>query len=168
MIVRFHPDSDREALVAATAEYAALWEEWGARIVAALEDAAGLSFAERFINAIVFEGISGSHPLAFRASYDREAKLSAIAHELAHRLLAGNRRRLGLGPYQPGRDREEHELIDLFLYDAWCDLWGEEFAQRQVAVESGYRSFYREAWEATLALDRAGRVARLAGVRQGV
>ena len=81
--------------------------------------------------------------------------------ELSHRLIRGNRARLGMPPYRPDRQRENHELIDLFLYDVWTALFGEAFARRQVAVESGYAPFYREAWAATLALSREERAARL-------
>jgi hypothetical protein len=162
--IRFHPDCDRERFVAAAAEYRRLWDEHGDRIVAAFGAATGLPFLEREINAVVYEGISRSHPLSLRASNDAEAKLGALVHELAHRLLAGNRTRLGLPPYHPGRDREEHELIDLYLFDVWCDLFGEAFARRQVAIESGYQPFYREAWDATLALGRPGRAAKLAAL----
>jgi hypothetical protein len=162
--MRFHPESDREAFVAAAAKYQRLWDEHGEWIVGQLVSVTGLRFAERLLNALVFEGISRSHPLCLRASYDTETKLGALIHELAHRLVAGNRARLGLPPYHPDRNREEHELIDLFLFDVWSDLYGEPFARRQIAVESRYQPFYREAWKATLALDRAGRAARLAAL----
>jgi hypothetical protein len=145
--IRFHPESGRDAFVAAAAEYQRLWDEHGERIVAQLVSLTGLRFVEDVLNALVFEGISHSHPLCLRASYDAETKLGALIHELAHRLVAGNRARLGLPPYHPDRNREEHELIDLFLFDAWTDLYGEAFARRQVAIESRYQPFYREAWE---------------------
>jgi hypothetical protein len=144
------------------AEYEGIWAEHGARIVAHLEAATGLRFAETFVSAVVFEGVSHSHPLALRASNDAETKLGALVHELAHRLIAGNRVRLGLATYSPARERENHELIDLFLYDVWVDLAGEEFARRRVAVESGYQPVYRDAWQATLELDRQARAAKLA------
>jgi hypothetical protein len=160
--LHFYPESDRRDYSAAVAEYQRIWTRHGPRIVALLETATGLPFAETFVNAVVFEGVSHSHPLALRASNDAETKLGALVHELAHRLIAGNRVRLGLAPYSPARERENHELIDLFLYDVWVDLAGEEFARRQVAVESGYQPFYRDAWQAVLALDRPARAAKLA------
>jgi hypothetical protein len=129
----------------------------------------GLAFAETLIEAVVFEGPSQSNPLRLRASYDPEAKRGTLVHELAHRLIRGNRTRLGLPPYQPGRERENHELTDLFLFDVWSDLYGEPFARRRVEAESRWQPFYGEAWEAILALDRGARAAKLAELlrRQG-
>ena len=163
LTVRFHPESDLPALVVAANEYQRLWDAEGDRIVEQLEAVTNLPFAERLINAIVFEGVSQSHPLCMRASYDAEAKRGGLIHELSHRLVRGNRVRLNLPLYRPGRQRENHELIDLFLFDAWADLYGEEFARRRADAESRppYPVFYREAWGTALALDRAGRAAKL-------
>jgi hypothetical protein len=164
--IRFRPESGDPALAAAAEEYQALWEAEGERIVGAFAAVTGLAFAEAEIDAAVYEGPSRSNPLLLRASYDDEAKRGTLIHELAHRLIRGNRARLGLPPYQPGNERKNHELIDAFLYDVWSDLYGEEFARRRVEAESVWQPFYRQAWEATLALDRAGRAAKLAGLLQ--
>ena len=162
--IRFHPECDLPELVTAAAEYQRLWDAHRQRIVAAFSALTGLQHAEGLINAIVFEGASGSHPLCLRASYDEDTRLGALIHELGHRLIRGNRARLCLPPPQRGRQRENHDLLNLFLYDVWTDLFGEAFARRQVEVESSYQPFYREAWEAVLALSRAERSARLAAL----
>jgi len=163
LTVRFHPESDEPELVLAATEYQRLWDAEGDHIVEQFEAVTSLSFAEHLINAIVFEGVSRSHPLCVRASYDAEAKRAGLIHELSHRLVRGNRARLSLPQPQPGRQRENHELIDLFLFDVWVELYGEEFARRRVDVESRppYPVFYRLAWESALTLGRAGRAARL-------
>lgn len=164
MEIQFHPESDRPALVSATTDYQRLWEAEGEKIAEQFAAATGLRFAEARIDALVYEGTSQSHPLRLRASYDGETKLGTLIHELAHRLLQDNRARLQLPSYRPDQGREEHELLDLFLFDVWTDLYGEMFARRQVEVESQRRPMYREAWNATLALDPAARAAKLASL----
>jgi len=158
--VRFHPESGRPALAVAAAEYRRLWDVEGDQVVEQLAAATGLRFAEIAIDAIVFEGMSQSHPLRLRASYDSETKLATLIHELAHRLVQGHARP---GAAHDGADqqRQSHELIDLFLFDVWADLYGEPFARRQVDIESQRRSVYRDAWQVTLELDRASRAAKL-------
>ncbi len=157
--LRFRPESDRPELVAAAEEYRGLWEADGERIVACLKWISGLRFAEAAIDALVYEGISQSHPLRLRASYPRDVKVGTLIHELCHRLVADN-----AASFAPGRvgsvpPLESHTLINLILFDAWADLYGVEFAERQVAVESRRRAFYAEAWEWALGLDRATRAA---------
>lgn len=161
--IRFHPESENPALVLATAEYRRLWEAHGAKVVEELAAATGLRFAEPTLDAVVFEGMSQSHPLRLRASYDHETKLATLIHELAHRLVHGHARR-SVASDRHDQARQSHELIDLFLFDVWAELYGEAFAKRQVEVESRRRSLYREAWQATLALDRASRAAKLRGL----
>lgn len=145
--------------MAAAADYQRLWDAQGARIVGRLAALTGLRFAEGPLDALVFEGVSRSHPLRLRASYDEDTKLGTLIHELAHRLVDGHRARVT--SLQPRRDRDEHELIYLFLFDLWADLYGEAFARRQVEAESQRRPMYREAWEATLKMDREARAATL-------
>jgi len=158
--IRFHPESEEPALTLAAAEYQGLWEAQGHRVVQQLAAATGLSFAETVIDATVFEGTSQSHPLRLRASYDRETKLAYLIHELAHRLVQGHAR-LSVARDGADQQRQSHELIDLFLFDVWADLYGEAFARRQVDIESQRRSLYRDAWQVSLELDRASRAAKL-------
>jgi hypothetical protein len=158
--IRFHPESEEPALVIATAEYRRLWDAHGDKVVEELAAATGLRFAEATLDAVVFEGMSQSHPLRLRASYDGETKLATLIHELAHRLVHGHARQ-GVDPDGPDQQRQSHELIDLFLFDVWADLYGEAFARRQVDTESQRRSLYRDAWHVTLELDRASRAAKL-------
>jgi hypothetical protein len=54
--VRFEPESAK--FEQAAAEYDALWKAEGGRIVDEMERIAGLTFAEREIRAVVFEGVS--------------------------------------------------------------------------------------------------------------
>jgi len=162
--IRFHPESDQPALVWAAAEYQRLWEAEGERIVSQLAAATGLRFVERAMDARVFEGVSQSDPLRLRASYDEETKLGTLIHELAHHLIRGRRVRSAVDANEPDRERENHELIDLFLFDVWTDLYGAGFAERQVEIESQRRPMYRAAWVATLTLGRVARAEKLRAV----
>jgi hypothetical protein len=166
LAIRFVPASDRPDLAAAAAAYRRLWDAEGERIVACLEGLTGLRFAEPELDASVDERPSQSHPLVLRASYAAETKAGALVHELGHRLLRGNRAALGLPPARPDRPLENHRLLDLFLFDAWADLYGEDAARRLVEIERGYdrslpRPFYGEAWDWALALGRPARAAEL-------
>jgi hypothetical protein len=154
--IDFQPESGRFS--AATEEYLAIWGTEGARISAALEAATGLEMESGPIEAIVFEGISNSgykwKPMRLRASYPPDTKRATLVHELAHRLIAD------LSSW----DLEEHPIIFLFVYDVWVKLWGEEFADAQVAVESERRGHYdyESAWRDALALGPEGRARRWA------
>ncbi len=152
--IDFEPESAKFA--AATDEYREIWRTEGERISAALEQATGLKMEAGPIRAIVFEGISNSGyhrmPMYMRASYPPDTKRATLVHELAHRLIAD------LVP----REFEEHPIIFLFVYDVWVQLWGQAFADEQVAVESERRGHYdyESAWRDALALGAEGRAER--------
>jgi hypothetical protein len=156
----FRPAAPEPDIVSATAEYERLWATHGDSIVARLEAHTGLRFAERELHAQIVEGSSRSHPLQLRASYDRETKLGTLIHELAHRLI--------VDAAPPAvRRLESHEVIYLFLFDVWTDLFGGSFAERQVEVESQRRPLYAEAWRTAHQMDRTARAARLRAVVGG-
>jgi hypothetical protein len=51
-----------------------------------------------------------------------------------------------------------HKALDLILYDIWADLYGENFAQSMVAIESNFSDLsYKKAWQWALSLSREGR-----------
>jgi GrpB-like predicted nucleotidyltransferase (UPF0157 family) len=156
--VTFHAISGEPGIVPAMTEYQELWAAHGDAIVERLAAATGLRFPEEHVSALIHEGPSRSHPLTLRASYDRETKLGTLIHELAHRLIVSARRDR---PSVPSSSLDAHELIDLFLFDVWSDLYGEAFARRQVEVESQRRPVYAAAWRSALAVDRRMRAARL-------
>ena len=142
---------------AATEEYRQIWAEEGARIVATLERYSGLEFEPGPIQVIVHEGVSFSgykdeRPMLMRASYPPETKRATLVHELSHRILVGT------VPIEV----EDHPLIFLFLYDVWVDLWGEELAQGQVAVESRRRgpNDYAGNWKKALAMTAEERASK--------
>jgi len=156
----FWTASAEPEILFATAEYEQLWLARGGEIVERLETQTGLHFAERDLRAEIYEGPSRSHPLRLRASYDRDTKLGTLVHELAHCLVAD-------GYSVEARGLESHELIYLFLFDVWSDLFGASFAQRQVEIESQRRPLYADAWRSALAIDRAARAVRLAAALGG-
>ena len=144
--------------------YEALWNAEGARIVEVMERVSGIRFdsppyADTLIGAIVFEGVSYSGhretPMRLRASYPPDTKKATLVHELGHRLQSGIAR----------QDDDEHEVLFLWLYDAWVELWGREFANAQVLVERARRGPYPAAWDAALALDAPARAARWRSLR---
>ena len=145
-------------LAGAAAEYRRIWEADGERIVAALEAASGLAFPEAGIDAIVTAGrpmtAFDGRSIRLRADYSPEYKRATLVHELGHRLA------LTLGT---GTGLDDHRLLYLFLYDAWADLWGRDFADRMAAIERRIPGAddYDAAWSWALAMTREERRARL-------
>jgi hypothetical protein len=163
--VRVELRAESDGFATARDLYEALWRAEGARIVEVMERVTGIRFdsppyADTLIGAIVFEGISSSGyretPMRLRASYPADTKKATLVHELGHRLQTGVARRSGV---------DEHEVLFLWLYDAWVELWGREFADAQVLVERARRGPYPAAWDAALALDAQGRAARWRSLR---
>ena len=154
LVVNFTPTA--ETFKGATDEYTAIWAKEGARIVAAMEKRTGLQFEPGPIEVQVYEGVSfsgsrGGRPMLLRASYPEPTKRATLVHELAHRLA-------GEVPFKG----EHHELIFLFLYDVWVDLWGQAFADEQVKIESRRKGIvdYESIWKQTLALTADERARR--------
>jgi hypothetical protein len=146
----------------AVEEYKAIWKEEGDRIVGALETATGLRMETGPIRAIVCECVSYSGyretPMQLRASYPGATKRATLVHELSHRLISD------VAP----EGVDQHQVIFLFVYDVWVELWGKDFADAQVVVESGRRGLYdyESAWRDALALGAAGREERWRALRE--
>jgi hypothetical protein len=154
--IDFEPESPRFA--AATKEYQEIWAAEGARINAALAEASGLAMERGPIRAIVYDGISNSGykeriPMRMRAGYPPDTKRATLVHELAHRLISD----------YVGKNEDDHPVIFLFVYDVWARLWGQEFADAQVAIEGKRTGVYdyAGAWREALALGAEGRRDRL-------
>ena len=147
---------------AAAHEYDSLWAIDGDRLTHSLEAVSRLSFAEigdTVIRVLVFEGASTSgyheRPMQLRASYPLATKKATLMHELGHRLQSHLFRAA----------ENDHPFLFLWLYDAWIDVYGEDFAQQQVGIEKQRRGVYPAAWDSALALSHAERVARWDSVR---
>jgi hypothetical protein len=160
--IDFVPQSD--SFTAAAQEYERIWREHGPRMVEAMERRAALRFvypqyADTAIRSVVLERASSSghrdrSPMEMRASYPEATKRATLIHELGHRLMSGLFR----------RDEGEHEMLFLWVYDVWIDLYGQQFADEQVAIEKQRGGPYPAAWDAVTALTPAGRAARWQGV----
>ena len=140
----------------AVQEYQSIWEKEGTRIVQAMENATGIRLEDGPIQVIVYEGPSFSGfkdiPMQLRASYPEPTKRGTLVHELAHRLISE----------RVSKDFEDHPVIFLFVYDVWVELWGKQFADEQVAVESKRRGLYdyETAWKNALKLTPEERAAK--------
>ena len=156
----FTPEDEKFADAADA--YRRLWADEGDAIIEGLERVSGLKFLERDVKAIIFEGASssgfGSTPMRLRGSYPVDVKKATLAHELGHRMNTQLRTR--------PPDVDEHRLLFLYLYDVWESLWGKEFADRQVVVESGRKGLYdyETAWKWALALSKEERASRFAEI----
>ena len=142
--------------------YRRLWVDEGSRIIEAMERGTGLTYLEKHVNAVIFEGPSssgfGERPMYLRASYPSDVKRSALVHEHGHRLIA----QLAVRP----PELDEHRVLFLFLYDVWTSLWGKDFADQQVAIESDRRGLYdyETAWKWALSLSKDQRTSRFMAI----
>ena len=155
--LNFTPESEK--FNAATEEYRGIWQTEGTRMLDAMEQVTGLKYAEKEVNVIVFEGVSSSGyqniPMRMRASYTTEIKKATLIHELGHRLNSQIR--------GAPKDIDEHRLLFLWLYDVWIKLYGREFADNAVKVESARKGIYdyETAWKWALAMTAEERAAKL-------
>jgi len=122
--------------------YRGIWQQYGQRIVTALERHTCLPFSEATVRAVVAEAVSNSggpaHPMRLRASYSRDVKQSTLVHELGHRHLWQLAERLD--------DVDGHMTLYLVLERVWADVWGEAFAARRIQGESEWDAEYADAW----------------------
>ena len=145
-----------------TDEYRGIWTEDGQRIAAALERVSGLAFPPAEIEALISQAPPmmsyDGRSMRLRAGYSPAYKRATLVHELGHRLAFMLPRTAGL---------DDHRLLYLFLYDAWTDLYGEDFAIRMSSIESSIPGpyDYDAAWRWALAMSRDERQARLAALR---
>ena len=136
--------------------YRAIWQQDGARIIAALEARTCMRFPETAVAAVVGDEVSDSggpeHPMSLRASYGLDVKRATLVHELAHRHLWQLTERLD--------DLDGHHTLYLILDRVWADVWGQEFAAARVRGESTWNATYDYAaawtWARKLSVDQRG------------
>jgi len=160
--ITFAPQEKNPKFHAAVDEYQRIWAAEASRIVAAMEHITTLSFPDKRIKAEIYEGPSfsgrGNAPMRFRASYPADEKKGTLVHELGHRM----NEQLKTRP----PDLDEHRLLFLYLYDLYVDLYGKEFADREVAFGKTLKGLYdyESAWNWALAMSREERLSRFADV----
>jgi hypothetical protein len=144
------------------AEYQAIWDRDGIRIIAAMERFSGLAFQESTVPVVVIAGASSSgraaRPMRLRASYPEPTKRGTLIHELGHRLQGD----------LFARGEDDHQYLFLWLYDTWRALYGSAFADSQVAVEgarSNPRHDYAGLWRQVVTMDSSARAAAWREVR---
>ncbi len=161
--VSFSPES--KAFAQATAEYQAIWDSEGKRIIEAMESVSGLRFSEKDVSVIVYEGVSwsgyGNRPMKLRASYPLDIKKATLIHEFGHRLINPIR-------IPKGKQLDEHRVLFLILYDIWEKLYGKEFADNAVEVEKKRKGLYdyEAAWQWALSLSQAARASQSKELRE--
>ena len=153
--IHFYPEWDNHDLMNAAEKYQAIWDNEAENIIKIISDITGLHFIENEINAIVFEGRSYSHPLQLRASYPTKVKKAALVHELCHRIAKGNKLRLEND--EDPKLLSAHKVIFLVLYDILVVLYGEDLAEYNKELESGYSEEYKQAWEWALSFNKEER-----------
>ena len=160
--VAFAPQNKDQQFDAATDEYRRIWAAEGGRIIEAMERISKLKFPDKNVKAEIYEGPSfsgrGNTPMRLRASYSADVKKGTLVHELGHRMNAQLRRR----PV----DLDEHRLLFLYLYDLYQDLYGQEFADSQVAFGKTLKGLYdyETAWDWALAMTREERLSKFGDV----
>lgn len=139
-------------------EYRQLWESDGPRIVAEMEGLTGIAFPAEPVEVLVRDGppmtAFDGRTIRLRARCSPGCKLGTFTHELGHRLALALPRTAEI---------DDHRLLYLFLYDAWTDLYGRDFADGMVRIERRIPGAYDydAAWSWALAMTREQRQARL-------
>lgn len=163
----FKPQNPEDlGLVLAAYGYAKCWDEQGQKIVNTFQLLTEMQFKQRHITAIIVKGErskagkTGEHMKLSECYRIPENKLVHLSHELAHRLLGGNK--VWTSDSSKRWRYDEHLRIYLFLYDTWSDLYGEDFAAAAVAYEcQDSANYYKKAWNAALSMSREERHAML-------
>ena len=141
-------------------EYVVLWKSEGKIITDAIENALGLKFIESNIIIEIcqgyqdkgnFSGNSINENMIFR--YNNRCKIGTFFHELSHRII------LEYNLYNKVKEKynlkDEHQLVDLFLYDAIEQAYGEEAALFRVEYEKTFpEKEFAESWEYALKMEK--------------
>lgn len=151
--IRFIPIFEDEKFVTATNEYTEIWTSDGQKILHSLELISNLKLREDRIAVLVYEGVSFSgresnDAMKLRASYNKDVKKGTLIHELSHRLLFDTKIRTS---------EDGHKLLNLFLYDVWNNLYGKDFSDMMVDVESERSEMYKKAWKYALSMNSSER-----------
>ena len=160
--INFYPEHDDPILIKVAQTQHETWLAEGGRIVEVISSYTGLNFIETEITAVITYQASFSHPLVL---YYQAGK-GRLIHELLHRLFVGNDIEIPNKKLNP--KLEIHKVLNLVLYDIWDELYGEEFANNQVEIESKFGSeAYVLAWKYALSLSSQERKEEFQKIIQG-
>ncbi len=162
MRINFYPESNNPGFENASKEYGKIWKEDGEKIQTAIEKVSRLKFKEKVINAITCSDVSYSIPLKLQSNISFENKKGTLVHELCHRLIVGNNLKFDFSYDDPNWNLEVHKQVDLILYDIWMELYGKEFAEKEIEYEISIwdgkgTSPYKLAWDFVLSMTREER-----------
>lgn len=151
-------------------EYENIWFGEKGRIIKSLEQYTGFKFWQKNIHVNVSNEVSNSgynldDPMSLYYDFDEDFKKATLIHELGHRIMLINMRSLPTG-YDP------HQLLDLFLYDVWVELYGREFAKYQIEKESeeSRKKIYdfEKTWKWALSMSKKERAKLLKRLISGI
>lgn len=144
-------------------EYKAIWKSEGNKIIDSIEKAIGLKFKEEEIIINIckgfkdkgnFAGNNIKEEMIFR--YNNRCKIGTFFHELSHRII------MEYNMFEKVKEKyelkDEHQLIDLFLYDAIEKAYGKNAAQLRVEYEKNFpEKEFLESWNYALTMDKGER-----------
>lgn len=143
--------------------YIAVWEKMGNSIVEAFTAVSHIPFTEKKIIAKVgtgdengsnHAGVDTSSPMLFR--HNVRDKLGTLVHELGHRLIMEH------DYYEKAKKnlklKNEHQLLNLFLYDVMERVFGKEAALYRVEYERSFPDgIYNKCWKWALEIPKKER-----------
>lgn len=143
--------------------YFAAWEKMGNSIIEAFTIISHIPFTEKKIIARVgagdengsnFAGVDTSSPMLFR--YNVRDKLGTLVHEFGHRLIMEH------DYYEKAKKNlqlyNEHQLLNLFLYDVIVKVFGKEAALYRVEYERSFPDIiYDSSWKWALEIPKKER-----------
>lgn len=144
-------------------EYAMVWEKEGNKIIKSIEDNLGLKFNEEELKIDICEGYQDKGNFSGRSTkdnmvfrYNNRCKCGTFYHELSHRIITE------YDMFEKLKNqfnlKEEHQIIDLFLYDAIEEAYGTEAALFRVEYEKTFpEPEFKESWDFALSLSREER-----------
>lgn len=139
-------------------EYIAIWNAEGNKIIKTIESSLGLSFKEEeliinickgYENKGNFSGNDITDQMVFR--YNNRCKIGTFFHELSHRII------MEYSLFDKVKEKynleDEHQLIDLFLYEAIEKVYGKDAAQLRVEYEKDFpEKEFKRSWEYALSM----------------
>ena len=138
-------------------------EKEGNKIIKSIEENLGLKFNEEEVKIDICEGyqdkgnFSGSSikdNMVFR--YNNRCKCGTFYHELSHRIITE------YDMFEKLKEKfnlkDEHQIFDLFLYDAIEETYGAEAALFRVEYEKTFpESEFKESWDYALSMNKEER-----------